>query len=140
MCLDRIADGRVPACVEACPNDVMLFGERDEMLARAHERLREHPERYLPRVWGEHEFGGTSVLFVSDVDLAEAGWPSELAAAIPLLTDPLIHETPFVGLGVALGCWGLGAFLQRRNRLMTARARGAAGDRPGGAKETRRHD
>jgi hypothetical protein len=96
----------------------MLFGDRDELLARAHEMLRREPDRYLPRVWGENEFGGTSLLFVSDVDLSAVGWPAETAAPIPSLTDPLIHKTPLIGLSVALGCWGLSAIIQRRNKLM----------------------
>jgi formate dehydrogenase iron-sulfur subunit len=118
MCVDRLRDGQRPACVEACPNDVMEFGERDALLARAHARIERAPRKYLPRVWGENEFGGTSVLFVSDVNLAAIGWPDEPTSPIPALTDPLIHKTPFIGLGVAIGCLGLGGIIERRNRLM----------------------
>jgi formate dehydrogenase iron-sulfur subunit len=118
MCFDRLLEGEHPACVEACPNDAMSFGERDELLRQAHSTIKRHPGRYLDRVWGESEFGGTSVLFISDVDLAAAGWPRQSSDSIPSLTDPLIHKTPFIGLGVALGCWGLGAIIRRRNLLM----------------------
>ena len=118
MCFERLSDGEQPACVQACPNEAMLFGDRDVLLARAHAMIRSQPAKYLPRVWGEKEFGGTSMLFVSDVDLTGFGWPGDTPAAIPTLTDPLIHKTPFIGLGVALGCWGLSAIIQRRNRLM----------------------
>jgi formate dehydrogenase iron-sulfur subunit len=130
MCFERLEQGQLPACVDACPNDVMKFGERDELLAVAHEMVRRHPDRYLPRVWGESEFGGTSVLVLSDVDLSAVGWPQEPAVPIPSLTDPLIHQTPFIGLGVALGCWGLSAIIQRRNRLMR-------GEESGNAEEAR---
>jgi len=118
MCFERLERGELPACVQACPNEAMLFGEREELLARAHEKIRRNPGRYVDRVWGEHEFGGTSVLFVSDVDLASVGWPAQQTEPIPALTDPLIHKTPMIGLTVALGCWGLSAIIQRRNRLM----------------------
>jgi formate dehydrogenase iron-sulfur subunit len=118
LCFDRLRDGGQPACVEACPHDVMLFGERKELLRKAHAIIRQKPNGYLPRVWGEHEFGGTSVLFVSDVDLSAAGWPAEGTAPIPSLTDPLIHKTPLIGLSVLLGSWALGAIIQRRNELM----------------------
>jgi formate dehydrogenase iron-sulfur subunit len=126
MCFERLERGRIPACVEACPNEVMQFGDREELLARAHEILRKKPDRYLSRVWGENEFGGTSILFISDVDLSAVGWPAESGASIPSLTDPLIHQTPFIGLSVALGCWGLSAIIARRNKLMGG----------GGAEET----
>jgi formate dehydrogenase iron-sulfur subunit len=129
MCFERLQEGQLPACVGACPNEVMRFGERDELLAEAHERIRRHPNDYLPRVWGESEFGGTSMLFISDVDLAPVGWPEEPGVPIPSLTDPLIHKTPLIGLTVGLGCWGLSAIIQRRNRLMRGESAGeTAGD------------
>ena len=118
LCFDRLREGERPACVEACPSEAMIFGEREELLDKAHAMLRLEPGRYLPRVWGEHEFGGTSLLFVSDVDLSSLGWPAEGTAPIPSLTDPLIHKTPAIGLSVLLGSWALGAIIQRRNRLM----------------------
>jgi len=39
MCVDRVHNGRKPACVETCPTGTMNFGDRDEMLALAEERL-----------------------------------------------------------------------------------------------------
>jgi hypothetical protein len=63
------------------------------------------------------EFGGTSVLYISDVDLAKMGWPEEATVAIPQLTEPLIEKTPFIGLTVA-GCLvGLNWIIKRRIKL-----------------------
>ena len=31
MCFERQEDGLVPACVEACPNEALQFGERDAL-------------------------------------------------------------------------------------------------------------
>jgi len=39
MCLDRLHNGEIPACVKVCPTSTMNFGDRDEMLALAEERL-----------------------------------------------------------------------------------------------------
>ena len=39
MCLDRVQNGLLPACVKACPTGAMNFGDRDKMVALAHERL-----------------------------------------------------------------------------------------------------
>ncbi len=39
MCIDRISNGLLPACVQACPTGTMNFGDRDDMLALAQERL-----------------------------------------------------------------------------------------------------
>lgn len=41
MCLDRVQNGLLPACVKTCPTGAMSFGEREEMLALAKKRLGE---------------------------------------------------------------------------------------------------
>jgi formate dehydrogenase iron-sulfur subunit len=118
LCVDRLDQGQLPACVEACPHDALSFGTRHALLARAHDLLRDAPGRYLPRVWGETELGGTSVLYVSDVDLDALGWPGPGAEAIPDLTEPVIEKTPLLGGTVLLGVWGLSTIIERRRRLM----------------------
>lgn len=39
LCFDRISNGLEPACVKACPTGALQFGERDQMLKLAHQRL-----------------------------------------------------------------------------------------------------
>lgn len=39
MCLDRVQNGLLPACVQTCPTGAMNFGERSDMLALAEKRL-----------------------------------------------------------------------------------------------------
>jgi len=39
MCVDRVHNGELPACVKACPNDGISFGDRADMLQIAEERL-----------------------------------------------------------------------------------------------------
>ena len=39
MCLDRVENGLLPACVASCPTGAMQFGDRDAMLAVAKNRL-----------------------------------------------------------------------------------------------------
>jgi len=46
LCIDRISDGMLPACAQACPTGAILFGEKDEMLAMAKERLAEVKKTY----------------------------------------------------------------------------------------------
>ena len=116
MCADRLARGQQPACVEACPNQALLFGERSAVLGQAH-RLVDSGNGYVPHVWGEHEFGGTSVLYVSDVDLMALGWPEHVMEPIPELTEPLITKTPLIGLGVAFSMLGINWIVKRRMRI-----------------------
>ncbi|MEN8244864.1 MAG: 4Fe-4S dicluster domain-containing protein [Thermodesulfobacteriota bacterium] len=41
LCLDRVQNGLLPACVKTCPTGTMNFGERDAMLKLAEQRLSE---------------------------------------------------------------------------------------------------
>lgn len=51
MCLERIEAGHVPICVKTCPTGAMSFGERENILIKAANRLgevkREFPEASL---------------------------------------------------------------------------------------------
>ena len=40
MCIDRVKNGLLPACVKACPTGALQFGDRDEMLALGQQRLK----------------------------------------------------------------------------------------------------
>jgi formate dehydrogenase iron-sulfur subunit len=48
MCLDRISNNQIPACVKSCPTGTMIFGERDKILEMAKKRVEElkksHPK------------------------------------------------------------------------------------------------
>jgi formate dehydrogenase iron-sulfur subunit len=39
LCYDRLKDDMEPACAQACPTNSIQFGEHDELLARAEQRL-----------------------------------------------------------------------------------------------------
>lgn len=51
MCIDRISQGMLPACVKTCPTGAMNFGNRDAILEMAAERLevvkKVHPKAQL---------------------------------------------------------------------------------------------
>jgi formate dehydrogenase iron-sulfur subunit len=117
MCADRLAENLAPACVEACPQQALKFGDRDRLIREARDLIRRHPKRYVDHIWGEKEFGGTSVMYIADVDLAGLGWPATEPESIPSLTEPLIHKTPFIGLSVAAGLIGLNWIIKRRNTV-----------------------
>lgn len=79
FCFDRIGtEGNVPACVEICPTEALRFGKRKDLVALAHERIRNNPGGYIDHVYGEHEVGGTSWLYLSAVPFEEIGLRTDL--------------------------------------------------------------
>jgi formate dehydrogenase iron-sulfur subunit len=46
MCLDRVQNGLLPACVKTCPTGTMNFGDREEMRNLANNRLSEVKKSY----------------------------------------------------------------------------------------------
>lgn len=46
MCNDRVHNGLKPACVNACPTGAMQFGDRDEILALAKQRLEKAKKKF----------------------------------------------------------------------------------------------
>lgn len=62
-CYQRVAEGELPACIEACPEDVQTIGPRHEIIKKAH-ALAKEMNGYI---YGEHENGGTNTIYVSPV-------------------------------------------------------------------------
>jgi len=118
MCYDRIKRGLQPACTEACPNGATIFGDRDELLAEAHRRIKAEPDKYFNRVFGEHEVGGTSVLYIADIDLEFMSYPAHKdTPVLPETTAAAMHAVPvaFLGMGALMG--GLYWFCKRRDQV-----------------------
>jgi formate dehydrogenase iron-sulfur subunit len=111
FCADRLAEGKIHACAETCPTGATIAGKRDELLAEARRRLAAEPSKYVPKIYGEHEVGGTSVLMLSSVPFSQLGLPGNLPDhPLPLLTFRVLSQIPRVagagGLALA-GLWWL---------------------------------
>ncbi len=131
LCYDRIRNGQRPACTSACAYNATVFGTREEMLAEARRRFEAEPGRYAPagspRIWGEHEVGGTSVLMISDMSLDFLGWQPNLGTEpIPALTWNALSKVPPLALGVAGLMTGVYWIVGRRIRLAAEAAERAA--------------
>jgi Fe-S-cluster-containing dehydrogenase component len=97
MCWSRIEAGGKPACAEACPTGAIAFGERRELLREARRRIAEEPDRYTDHIYGEHEVGGTSVLYLAAVPFDQLGFRLDLGSkAVPEFTKEFLYAVPFV--------------------------------------------
>lgn len=83
--------GGTPACVQACARQCLTYGKRSDLLARARRRIEEHPDIYVDHVYGEHEAGGTSWLYVSAVPFEEIGFSKVAPDAPPRLAEAIQH-------------------------------------------------
>ena len=114
MCYNRLQDGEIPACAEACPSGAIHFGKRSQLLAYAHGLIDNSPERYLDHVYGEHEVGGTSMLYLSDVPFEALGFPANLPDyAPPEQTEKIMSVLPYVLGGMATLMTGTALYTHR---------------------------
>lgn len=113
--------GGVPACVRACPKEALTYGPRDDLLARAHEKIRGQPDAYIDHVYGEREAGGTSWLYLSGVPFEEIGFVKLDGIAPPRLTEAIQHGV-FKNWLPPLAWYGLLGVVMWLTKQRTARA------------------
>jgi formate dehydrogenase iron-sulfur subunit len=97
MCYDRIREGKIPACSEACPGDALTFGTRRELLEEAQKRIFESPKDYVNQIYGENVAGGTGWLYLSSVPFNEVGFTKKLQnTSYPALSKGFLYTVPSV--------------------------------------------
>lgn len=101
MCVQLQAQGETPACAAACPNGAIRFGKRDELLAQAHAQIQSNPGRYVNHIYGEHEAGGASFLYLAPADFTALGFPVVGEDEIPRYAEFVMKKTPYVAVTVA---------------------------------------
>ena len=108
-CVDRIHHGMDPACVTTCQPGALMFGDRDEMLAIAHERLDILKQKGFDAasIYGETELGGTHVIHVLKYGLG--GYELPANPSISWLTVGSEVMKPVLGIGFIALVAGLGA-------------------------------
>jgi formate dehydrogenase iron-sulfur subunit len=128
LCADRVAAGKQPACVEACPTGALTFGEdRKALLLTAGLRMAHEPDRYVHHIYGEKELGGTSWLYISPVPFELLGFPAVGKGTVTTNVERAMGAVPPALLGVAAVMSGVYWVFKRKERLANA----SAGDDPG---------
>lgn len=118
MCAPRLEKQQLPGCVSVCPTEALTFGKRTDLIEIARERIRKHPDRYVDHVYGEHEMGGTSWLYLSGVPFHKIGMREDLGMkSAPELTSGALSVVPIV-----VGLWpvfltGIYAMTKRKEKI-----------------------
>jgi formate dehydrogenase iron-sulfur subunit len=118
MCYPRVTEGKLPGCVEACPQEALTFGKRVDLITIARERIRKHPDRYIDHIYGEYEMGGTNWLYLSGAPFEEIDLRTDLGVSpAPEFTSGALGFVP-----VIVGVWpallgGIYLVTQRKDRI-----------------------
>jgi Fe-S-cluster-containing dehydrogenase component len=93
LCKDTYLKRRdITACVDFCSTSALVFGNRKALLAEAKKRIKEDPKRYIPKVYGEKDGGGTNILYLAGKDFNELGFPSNLGDESPAVITETIQS------------------------------------------------
>lgn len=118
FCHGRITQGLQPACAEACPTGATKFGNRDDLLREALERIKAEPTKYVNKIYGQHEVGGTSILYITNVPFEQLGFKTELqATALPTLTWDALSKIPGVVTVGGVFLYGIWWITNRRTEV-----------------------
>ncbi len=99
FCHERVTkDNKIPACAEMCPMMALTFGKRSELIERARERIKSQPQRYIDHIYGEHEVGGTSWMYLASRKFEDLGFLKLGTETMPSLTEPIQHSIFKLGL------------------------------------------
>lgn len=119
LCHPRLLEGKLPGCVEACPKEALQFGKRRELINIAWDRVTASPDKYVQHVYGEHEMGGTSWIYIAPKpSFAALGMDEHLGtASAPELTSGALAAVPAVA-----GIWpvlltGIYAISKRKDKI-----------------------
>ena len=97
MCFELLQEGQKPVCASECPAEALLFGKRRDLIEIARARIYAEPEKYYHHIYGEHEVGGTGVLYLSAVPFEELGFRNDLGnTAYPEYNKTFLYSVPAV--------------------------------------------
>jgi Fe-S-cluster-containing dehydrogenase component len=115
LCNHRIAQGKIPACAEVCPRKAVIYGTREDLLREAKARLADNPGKYIQKVYGEHDGGGTQCLYISHVPFEMIGLPTLGERSTPSLQRTIQHRI-YKGFAAPVALYGLLGMVLLRNR------------------------
>ena len=122
--LNRQDAGLAPACVTTCPTGALKFGERDELIEEANQRIADLKAKGMSNatLYGKNELGGLHVLYVLDDTPKVYGLPESPKVASSDVIGKWLMGVATTGVIAALPLW----FVFKRKQELEARTKGGA--------------
>lgn len=118
LCQPRIQKGLLPGCVEACPQEALTFGPREDLVKIARDRINKHPDIYEDHIYGEHEMGGCNWLYISNTPFEKLNMREDLGITpAPALTAGALGAVPVVVSLWVVFINGLRAISKRKEQI-----------------------
>ncbi len=118
MCFQRLKNGQQPVCTAACPSGATTFGKRSQLVELAQKRLKDNPTKYIQHIYGLHEAGGTSFLYISDVPFKDIGFREDVTKrALPDYTWDTMSKIPAIVVASGLSLVGAYSWTKFKTRV-----------------------
>jgi formate dehydrogenase iron-sulfur subunit len=126
FCAERVKQGLPTACSEACPTGATKFGNRDDLIREAYDRIKAEPDKYVHKVYGVQEVGGTSILYLTAVPFEKLGFRTNLGTeSLPSLTWNALEKIPSVVTIGGVFLYGIWWITNRRDEVQSAEGKTA---------------
>lgn len=106
LCIDRIANGLEPACAKVCAPGAVQFGEREDLISAANDRMAVLQEQGMTDVqlYGQDDLGGLGVMLLLTAPATTYGLPDkpEIPLSVGLWQDVLKPLAIVGGAGAVL--------------------------------------
>ncbi len=114
-----------PACCEVCPREAVIYGKIADLKATAKKRMAAQPERYAAKVYGEHDGGGTHVLYLTakNVSFEQLGLP-ELGDVSPAAPAEKVGHSMYQYFALPTALYATFAYTIYKNKKQHAEGHG----------------
>lgn len=117
LCWERLNEGKIPACVAACPNDALMFGNKKQLMEIARLRIYHNPNKYVHQIYGEHIVGGTGWLYLAAIPFEQLGFRTDLGnTPYPEFTKEFLYAVPLIFFGAPAFLLGLNSLTKKEER------------------------